>query len=166
MFATAACSFAPDLRNDTGMSMGLVKRCRQDSPLEGLRVKTSLLQQSCETPIIGPSGSNRLSRRVGTGSGSTIRISISFALHLRFNRFRAIGARNKAGPLEDPFISAIAARVGKTPAQVLCLGDTAWHGFAYHAAARRRISTSPPFRKRRLMKSFREDRRQRFNEVV
>jgi hypothetical protein len=33
-------------------------------------VKTSLLPQSCRTPIIGPSASNRLSRRVWTDSGS------------------------------------------------------------------------------------------------
>ena len=59
---------------------------RRDSPLEGLRVKTSLSPQSCGTPIIGPTGSNRLSRRVWTGSDSTIWISISFTLHLPFNR--------------------------------------------------------------------------------
>src|SRR5258705_9285331 len=32
---------------------------------------------------------------------------------------RAIGSRNEAGLLEDPVISAIAAQVGKTTAQVL-----------------------------------------------
>src|ERR1700693_683002 len=74
------------VRNDIGTSVRWARRCRQDLPLEGLRVKTSLLQQSCGTPIIGPSGSNRLSRRVWSDSGSTIWISISFTLHLRFNR--------------------------------------------------------------------------------
>ena len=52
----------------------------------GSRAKTFLLPQSCGTPIIGPSASNRLSRRVWTDSGSSIWISISFTLRLHFNR--------------------------------------------------------------------------------
>jgi hypothetical protein len=61
-------------------------RYRQDLPLMGSRAKTFLLPQSCGTPIIGPSASNRLSRRVWTDSGSSIWISTSFTLHLHFNR--------------------------------------------------------------------------------
>ncbi len=36
-----------------------------------------------------------------------------------FLAFAPLGHGMKAGPLEDPVISAIATRVGKTPAQVL-----------------------------------------------
>jgi len=79
--------------------------------------------------------------------------------------FRAIGSRIRPGPLEDPVISAIAARVGKTPAQVL-LAWAVQRGTALlttpktAARAREEISTSPPFRKTRLTKSiaFRQDR--------
>jgi alcohol dehydrogenase (NADP+) len=70
----------------------------------------------------------------------------------------------RPGPLEDPVISAIAARAGKTPAQVL-LGWAVQRGTALlttpkSAAARERILTSLPFRKTRLTKSieFRPDR--------
>jgi len=63
-------------------------------PLGGSLVKTFLLPQSCGTPITGPSASNRLSRRVGTDSGSSIWISTSFTRRLHFNpetsRIRAI----------------------------------------------------------------------------
>ncbi len=45
-----------------------------------------VLPQSCGTPIIALTPSNRLLRRVWTDSGSTIRTSISFTLPLRFNR--------------------------------------------------------------------------------
>src|SRR5271154_4266733 len=74
------------VRNDTGTSVKWVKRCRQDLPLEGYRAKTSSLPQKCGTPIIGQSASNRPSMRVSKDSGSTIWISISFTLHLHFNR--------------------------------------------------------------------------------
>ena len=51
-----------------------------------------------------------------------------------FLAFAPLGHGIRPGPLEDPVISAIAARVGKTPAQVLlALGGAARHGFAYHA---------------------------------
>src|SRR5580692_6001566 len=73
------------VQNDIGTSVRWAKLCRQGSPPEGLHVKRCLLPQSCGTPIIGPSGSNRLSRRVWTGSDSTIWISISYTLHLPFN---------------------------------------------------------------------------------
>jgi len=46
-------------------------------PVLGFGTLTSLLPQSCGTPIVGPSASNRLSRRVWTDSGSTIWISLS-----------------------------------------------------------------------------------------
>ncbi len=52
----------------------------------GSRAKTFSLPQSCGTPIIGPSASNRPSRRVWRDSGSNIWISTSFTLRLHFNR--------------------------------------------------------------------------------
>src|SRR5580704_1337704 len=72
-------------RSDMGMSARLARRCRQDLPLEELRVGTFLLLQSCGTPITALSALNRLSRRVSEGSGSTIWIFISFTLRLRFS---------------------------------------------------------------------------------
>jgi hypothetical protein len=48
-----------------------------------------------------------------------------------FLAFAALGHGMKTGPLEDPVISVIVARVGKTPAQVL-LAWAARHGLAYY----------------------------------
>ena len=61
----------------------------------------------------------------------------------------------RPGPLEDPVIAAIAARVGKTPAQVL-LAWAVQRGTALlttpktAARAQERISTSPPLPRRRV----------------
>ncbi len=55
----------------------------------GIARADSSSQQNCGIPIIGPSAWNRLSRRVLTDSGSTIWISTSFTLHLRFIRGRS-----------------------------------------------------------------------------
>jgi diketogulonate reductase-like aldo/keto reductase len=81
-----------------------------------------------------------------------------------FLAFAPLGHGIRPGPLEDPVISAIAARVGKTPAQVL-LAWAVQRGTALLTTPRTglapgRISTSPPFRKTRLTKSieFRLDR--------
>ena len=114
------------VRNDTGMSVRWARRCRLDSPLGEVRVKASLLPQSCGTPIIGPSGAAR--------------------------------------------ISTIAARVGKTPAQVL-LAWAVQRGTALlttpRTAARARenlnISALP---EDALDEINRIQTRQRFNEVV
>ena len=47
--------------------------------------------------------------------------------------FAPLGHGMRPGPLEDPVISAIAARVGKTPgAGTAGLGGATRHGFAYH----------------------------------
>ena len=75
-----------------------------------------------------------------------------------FLAFAPLGHGMRPGPLEDPVISAIAARVGKTPAQVL-LAWAVQRGTALlttprTAARAKRISTSPPFRKTRLTKSI------------
>jgi aryl-alcohol dehydrogenase-like predicted oxidoreductase len=59
---------------------------------------------SCGTPIIGPSASNRLSMPVWQGSGSTIWTSISFTLHLRFNRETT---RTRAIKTETSFTTAV-----------------------------------------------------------
>jgi len=82
-----------------------------------------------------------------------------------FLAFAPLGHGISSGPLEDPVIAVIAARVGKTPAQVLL----AWavqrgHGFAYHAqncGPRQRESRHHrPSGRRGLTKSieFRADR--------
>ena len=75
-----------------------------------------------------------------------------------FLAFAPLGHGMKPGLLEDPVISAIATRVGKTPAQLLL----AWRSNVVRLCsqhpkprlARERISTSPPFRKTRLTKSI------------
>jgi len=71
----------------------------------GIAVTISLLPQSCGTRIIGPSASNRPLGRVWTDPGSTIWISISFTLHLRFNqettRIRAIKTACPLRPRRD-----------------------------------------------------------------
>jgi alcohol dehydrogenase (NADP+) len=75
-----------------------------------------------------------------------------------FLAFAPLGHGARPGPLEDPVITAIAARIGKTPAQVLL----AW---AVQRAllclrrqevqpARRRTLTSVPFQRTHLMKSI------------
>src|SRR5258707_13843230 len=144
--------------------------------MERSRARTFLLPQSCGTPITGPSASNRLSRRVWTDSGSTIWISTSFTLRFHFNpgtsRIRGIKTAMslRPGPLEDPVVGAIAARVGKTPAQVL-LAWAVQRGTALlttpRTAARARenlnISALP---EDALDEINRIQTRQRFNEVV
>jgi alcohol dehydrogenase (NADP+) len=87
-----------------------------------------------------------------------------------FLAFAALGHGMRPGPLEDPVISAIAARVGKTPAQVL-LAWAVQRGTALlttpRTAARARenlnISALP---KDALDEINRIQTRQRFNEVV
>jgi aldehyde reductase len=81
-----------------------------------------------------------------------------------FLAFAPIGHGMRPGPLEDPVISAIAARVRKTPAQAL-LAWAVQRGTALLTTpglrpVRERISTSPAFRKTHLTKSieFRPDR--------
>jgi hypothetical protein len=50
-----------------------------------------------------------------------------------FLAFAPLGHGIKPGPLEDPVILAIAARVGKTPRTgAVGFGGATWHGFAYH----------------------------------
>jgi diketogulonate reductase-like aldo/keto reductase len=87
-----------------------------------------------------------------------------------FLAFAALGHGMRPGPLEDPVISAIAARVGKTPAQVL-LAWAVQRGTALlttpRTAARARenlnISALP---EDALDEINRIQTRQRFNEVV
>jgi alcohol dehydrogenase (NADP+) len=81
-----------------------------------------------------------------------------------FLAFAPLGHGMRPGPLEDPVILAIAARVGKTPAQVL-LAWAVQRGTALlttpRTAARARENFDiSPFRKTRLTKSieFRPDR--------
>jgi aldehyde reductase len=94
-------------------------------------------------------------------------------LQAEWNRvlgFCAVGSRDPARPLEDPVISAIAARVGKTPAQVL-LAWAVQRGMALlttpRTAARARenfnISALP---EDALDEINRIQTRQRLNEVV
>jgi diketogulonate reductase-like aldo/keto reductase len=87
-----------------------------------------------------------------------------------FLAFAPLGHGLRPGPLEDPVISAIAARVGKTPAQVLL----AW------AAQRGTALLTTPKTAARARENFnisvlpndafdeinRIETRQRFNEVV
>ena len=81
-----------------------------------------------------------------------------------FLAFAPLGHGMKPGLLEDPVISAIAARVGKTPAQVLLAWAVQRRGLCLPRLrvrpGRKRISTSPPFRKTRWTKSieFRRDK--------
>jgi aldehyde reductase len=75
-----------------------------------------------------------------------------------FLAFAPLGNGIKPGLLEDPVISAIAARVGKTPAQVL-LAWAVQRGTALLTTPelrleRERILTFPPFRKTQLTKSI------------
>ena len=75
-----------------------------------------------------------------------------------FLAFAPLGHGVRPGPLEDPVITAIAARVGKTPAQVL-LAWAVQRGSALlttprSAARARRTLTSAPFQRTRLMKSI------------
>ena len=87
-----------------------------------------------------------------------------------FLAFAPLGHGMRPGPLEDPVISAIAARVGKTPAQVL-LAWAVQRGTALlttrRSAARARenfdISTLP---EDALDEINRIQTRQRLNEVV
>ena len=87
-----------------------------------------------------------------------------------FLAFAALGHGMRPGPLEDPVISAIAARVGKTPAQVL-LAWAVQRGTALlttpRTAARARenfdIATLP---EDALDEINRIQTRQRLNEVV
>ena len=87
-----------------------------------------------------------------------------------FLAFAALGHGMRPGPLEDPVISAIAARVGKTPAQVL-LAWAVQRGTALlttpRTAARARenfnISTVP---EDAIDEINRIQTRQRLNEVV
>ena len=88
----------------------------------------------------------------------------------RMTIFAALGHGMRPGPLEDPVISAIAARVGKTPAQVL-LAWAVQRGTALlttpRSAARARenfdISTLP---QDALDEINRIQIRQRLNEMV
>jgi alcohol dehydrogenase (NADP+) len=72
--------------------------------------------------------------------------------------FAPLGHGMRPGPMEDPVIVAIAARVGKTPAQVL-LAWAVQRGSALLTTSKtparaRENSTSQPCRKRRWMKSI------------
>ena len=82
---------------------------------------------------------------------------------IAFLAFAPLGHGIRPGPLEDPVILAIAARVQKTPAQVL-LAWAVQRGTALLTTqrlrlVRERISTSPHFRKTHLKQSigFRPD---------
>jgi alcohol dehydrogenase (NADP+) len=87
-----------------------------------------------------------------------------------FLAFAPLGHGIRPGPLEDPVISAIAARVGKTPAQVL-LAWAVQRGTALlstprtaaHARENFNISALP---EGALDEINRIQTRQRFNEVV
>ena len=87
-----------------------------------------------------------------------------------FLAFAPLGHGIRPGPLEDPVISAIAARVGKTPAQVL-LAWAVQRGTALlttprtaaHARENLKISTLP---QDALDEINQIQTRQRFNEVV
>ena len=75
-----------------------------------------------------------------------------------FLAFAPLGHGARPGPLEDPVVTAIAARVGKTPARVL-LAWAVQRGSACLRRrkvrpARRRTLTSVPFQRTRLMKSI------------
>ncbi len=88
-----------------------------------------------------------------------------------FLAFAPLGHGARPGPLEDPVITEIAARVGKTPGTgAVGLGCATRHGFAYYCrrlrSARERISTSPRFRKMQLTQINRIETRQRLNDVV
>jgi len=92
------------------------------------------------------------------------------AKDIAFLAFAPLGHGIKPGPLEDPVISAIAARVGKTPAQVL-LAWAVQRGTALlttpRTAARARENlniTALP--EDALAEINRIQTRQRFNEVV
>jgi alcohol dehydrogenase (NADP+) len=87
-----------------------------------------------------------------------------------FLAFAPLGHGMKPGPLEDPVISAIAARVGKTPAQVL-LAWAVQRGTALlttpRTAARARENFNiPPLPEDAFDEINRIQTRQRFNEVV
>ena len=107
------------------------------------------------------------STSVSAGNGAS---GILQAEGRRVFGFCAIGSRTRPGPLEDPVISAIAARVGKTPAQVL-LAWAVQRGTALlttpRTAARARenfnISALP---EEALDEINRIQTRQRLNEVV
>jgi alcohol dehydrogenase (NADP+) len=84
--------------------------------------------------------------------------------------FAPLGHGIKPGPLEDPVISAIAARVGKTPAQVL-LAWAAQRGTALLTTPRTAVRARENFNISALPEDAfdeinRIQTRQRFNEVV
>jgi alcohol dehydrogenase (NADP+) len=87
-----------------------------------------------------------------------------------FLAFAPLGHGIRPGPLEDPIILAIAARLGQTPAQVL-LAWAAQRGTAFlttpktAARARENFSISP-LPEEALAEINRIQTRQRFNEVV
>jgi alcohol dehydrogenase (NADP+) len=87
-----------------------------------------------------------------------------------FLAFAPVGHGIKPGPLQDPVISAIAARVGKTPAQVL-LAWAAQRGTALlttsrNAARARENFNICPLPQAALEEINRIQTRQRFNDVV
>jgi aldehyde reductase len=87
-----------------------------------------------------------------------------------FLAFAPLGHGMRPGPLEDPVISAIAARVGKTPAQVL-LAWAVQRGTALlttpRTAARARENFNiSPLPKEAIDEVNRIQTRQRLNEVV
>ncbi|MEA3127301.1 MAG: alcohol dehydrogenase [Caballeronia sp.] len=50
--------------------------------------------------------------------------------------FAPLGHGIRPGPLEDPVVTNVAARIGKTSAGTACLGDPAGRGFPHHAQNR------------------------------
>ncbi len=87
-----------------------------------------------------------------------------------FVAFAPLGHGIKPGPLEDPVISAIAARLGKTPAQVL-LARAAQRGTALLTTPRTAARVRENFNISPLPEDMLDDinriqTRQRFNEVV
>jgi diketogulonate reductase-like aldo/keto reductase len=87
-----------------------------------------------------------------------------------FLAFAPLGHGMKSGPLQDPVIAAIAARVGKTPAQVL-LAWAVQRGTALltttRTAARARENFNiAPLPKDALDEIDRIQTRRRFNQVV
>jgi len=84
--------------------------------------------------------------------------------------FAPLGHGNRPGPLEDPVITAIAARVGKTPAQVL-LAWAVQRGTALLTTPRTAVRAKEnfdisPLPEDALDEINRIQTRQRFNEVV
>ena len=87
-----------------------------------------------------------------------------------FLAFAPLGHGMKPGPLDDPIISTIAARIGKTPAQVLLAWavqrGTAVLTTSKNAARARQNFDISPLPQDALDEINRIQTRQRLNEVV